>query len=121
MSQFYKIHLAFSRGCFEAIFMKNTLGCLGVNNVLFHRHGNFLYIGICDWGMASSNHCPIPSYYGYDSFEELQNEIHQRPHLDLKLFYLKSRNQRPQHNTLIESYAVGKIAMKIVGEYLVDK
>jgi hypothetical protein len=31
MSQFYKIHLAFNRGCFEAIFMKNTLGCLGVN------------------------------------------------------------------------------------------
>jgi hypothetical protein len=30
MSQFYKIHLAFSRGCFEAIFVKNTLGCLGV-------------------------------------------------------------------------------------------
>jgi hypothetical protein len=30
MSQFYKIHLAFNRGCFEAIFVKNTLGCLGV-------------------------------------------------------------------------------------------
>jgi hypothetical protein len=28
----YKIHLAFSRGCFEAIFVKNTLGCLGVNS-----------------------------------------------------------------------------------------
>jgi hypothetical protein len=35
MSQFYKIHLAFSRGCFEAIFMKNTLGCLGVNMATF--------------------------------------------------------------------------------------
>jgi hypothetical protein len=32
MSQFYKTHLAFSRGCFEAIFVKNTPGCLGVNN-----------------------------------------------------------------------------------------
>jgi hypothetical protein len=31
MSQFYKTHLAFSRGCFEANFVKNTLGCLGVN------------------------------------------------------------------------------------------
>jgi hypothetical protein len=26
----YKIHLAFRRGCFEAIFVKNTFGCLGV-------------------------------------------------------------------------------------------
>jgi hypothetical protein len=33
MSQFYKIHLAFNRGCFEAIFMKNTLGCLGVKPI----------------------------------------------------------------------------------------
>jgi hypothetical protein len=32
MSQFYKIHLVFSRGCFEAIFVKNTLGCLGVKD-----------------------------------------------------------------------------------------
>jgi hypothetical protein len=32
MSQFYKIHLAFNRGCFEAIFVKNTLGCLGVKD-----------------------------------------------------------------------------------------
>jgi hypothetical protein len=31
MSQFYKTHLAFSRGYFEAIFVKNTPGCLGVN------------------------------------------------------------------------------------------
>jgi hypothetical protein len=28
---FCKTHLAFSRGYFEAIFVKNTLGCLGVN------------------------------------------------------------------------------------------
>jgi hypothetical protein len=31
MSQFYKIHLAFNRGCFEAILVKNTLECLGVD------------------------------------------------------------------------------------------
>jgi hypothetical protein len=30
MSQFNKIHLAFSRGYFEANFRENTLGCLGV-------------------------------------------------------------------------------------------
>jgi hypothetical protein len=30
MPQFYKTHLAFSRGCFETIFVKNTPGCLGV-------------------------------------------------------------------------------------------
>jgi hypothetical protein len=35
MSQFYKIHLAFNRGCFEAIFVKNTLGCLGVNSDVY--------------------------------------------------------------------------------------
>jgi hypothetical protein len=34
MSQFYKTHLAFSRGCFEAIFVKNTRGCLGVKKFI---------------------------------------------------------------------------------------
>jgi hypothetical protein len=29
--QFCTIHLAFDRGCFEAILMKNTLRTLGVN------------------------------------------------------------------------------------------
>jgi hypothetical protein len=33
MSQVYKIHLAFNIGYFEAIFVKNTLGCLGVKQL----------------------------------------------------------------------------------------
>ena len=41
--------------------------------------------------------------------------------MDPTLIYLRFGNQKPQHNTLIKYYAFGKIAMKIVGELLVNK
>ena len=60
-----------------------------IGNMLFHRNGNFLYNGVCDWGMASLVYCTTPLYYGYNLVKELQKEGHQNPSLDPTLFYLQ--------------------------------
>lgn len=95
-------------------------------NILFHFPEDKpmeVYIGICDWGIASRTWENAPSLFGYDSKEKMEHEAKPRWWVAPELFYVFGpRNsdtclERMQREHLFskegDAYSVGRLATVI--------
>jgi hypothetical protein len=96
------------------------------SNILLHfppDHVNRVYIGVCDWGMATRTIEDVPSVYGYPTKDEMERNKKERPWVAPKLFYvydppnLETSLERVQRRHLYtkeaDAYSVGKVAQLI--------
>ena len=99
---------------------------LNPNNVMLHfprdRDG-VVFIGVCDWGMATWTNKEAPSNYGRDSLEELVKHKEKYNCAGPKLFHVRGEQgtslspmrmaRKHTHTYLSESFSVDALAKKI--------
>jgi hypothetical protein len=99
---------------------------LSPSNIMLHfppgKSGN-VYIGVCDWGMASRVKENVASLYGYQKKEEMEANIAQRKHVAPELFYLfgakdslnslEIMKKKHLYTKATDAYSVGVLATKI--------
>jgi serine/threonine protein kinase len=64
------------------------------SNILFYfcpNHVDRVYIGVCDWGLASRIVEGTPSVYGFPSRDEMERNKNERLWVALELFYVYSQ------------------------------
>jgi hypothetical protein len=96
------------------------------SNILFHfppDHVDRVYIGVCDWGMATRFIEEVPSVYGYPTKAEMEKNKKERYWVVPELFYVYSPTNsetaiecvQRKHLYMKESnaYSVGKLALRI--------
>lgn len=107
---------------------------LSPSNVLLHFPSicdTEIYIGICDWGIASRLHEGAPSHYGYPNEEETRKHMRSRWWVAPELFYTfgppKSETSIEQmqmvHKYTIasDSFSIGKLASRIHSHHVMDR
>jgi hypothetical protein len=82
-----------------------------------------VYIGVCDWGIASHVKEKKSSFYGYQTKAEMEANIAQRKHVAPELFYVfrphGSRNllavmkKKHLYSKAVDAYLVGVLASLI--------
>lgn len=95
-------------------------------NILLHfppEKPQSVYIGICDWGIASRDSHEEPSKYGFRSRGELEEQQRKRRWVAPELFYefgpqnsetsLDVMQRRHLYTELADSYAIGWMAREI--------
>jgi serine/threonine protein kinase len=61
---------------FFFLYDNGILHCdLFLDNILFHKNEDCMYIGTCDWGFAFRIDSPYTSKYNYRIVEEMKKEI----------------------------------------------
>ena len=99
---------------------------LNPNNMMLHfpwDRGGIVFIGICDWGMATWIQEEAPSNYGKKNKEDLWKHRAKYYYAAPKLLYVTRDQGMPQspmrmarahkHTIKSESYSVGMLAKKI--------
>ncbi len=102
---------------------------LSPSNVLLHfpeSDATKVYIGVCDWGLASRVVEKATSLYGYQTVAELERNRRGRFHVAPELFYvfgppgtenaLDVERSKHMHTKASDAYAVGKLASRIWNE-----
>jgi len=95
-------------------------------NILLHfppENHEVVYIGVCDWGMASWTGEDPTSLYGMKSKKDMEEHQKHRWWIAPELWYLlpkevdgapvEPRITPPKHTMQSEAYAVGKLAARI--------
>jgi serine/threonine protein kinase len=80
---------------------------LSSQNILLHREGESMYIGVCDWGLASSKTTPPNSLYGYFR-DETSKKVAIKEWVVQKLFIL-SNLPTILYSEKIELFSVAKL------------
>jgi serine/threonine protein kinase len=96
------------------------------SNILLHfppDHVDRVYIGACDWGMATRTIEDVPSVYSYSTKDEMERNKKERPWVALELFYvygppnsetsLERVQRRHLYTKEADVYSVGKVAQLI--------
>jgi serine/threonine protein kinase len=96
------------------------------SNILLYfppDHVDTVYIGVCDWGMATRTIEDVPSVYGYPTKDEMERNKKERPWVAPKLFYvygppnsetsLERVQRRHLYTMEADAYSVGKVAQLI--------
>ena len=99
---------------------------LNPNNVMLYfprDQDGAVFIGVCDWGMATWTNEGAPSNYGRDSLEELVKHKEKYNCTGLELFHVRGERgtslspmrmaQKHRHTYLLESFLVGALTKKI--------
>jgi hypothetical protein len=123
-----RAHLAWALMCIvDVVHGEEVLHCdLHPNNVMLHfptdRDGA-IFIGICDWGMASFMPESAPSYYGVQSEDAMKKHMEMYSCAAPELFHVhgsRGSSQSPRrmaklhpHTYKSESYSVGVLARQI--------
>ena len=58
------------------------------SNILLHDHVDRVYIGVCDWGLASCIVEDTPSMYGFPTMVEMERNKSEHYWVALELFYV---------------------------------
>jgi serine/threonine protein kinase len=61
---------------------------LSLDNILFHRDDDGMYIGICDWGFSCRVDFPCTSKFTYGTVEEMNKIKAERLWVDPTLFII---------------------------------
>jgi serine/threonine protein kinase len=85
-----------------------------------------VYIGVCDWGMASRTFEDTPSNFGYQTVEKMEEDKSHRRWVAPELFYvfgppnsdtsLDRMKREHLYTKEADAYSVGKLAQKIWNE-----
>ena len=99
---------------------------LNPNNVMLHfpeDRENTVFIGVCDWGMASWGDEDAPSNYGRDSVDDMKKHREKYNCAGPELFHVRGQRgtstspvrmaRKHRHTYLSESFSVGVLAKKI--------
>jgi serine/threonine protein kinase len=99
---------------------------LSPSNIMLHfppGKPENVYIGVCDWGMASRVKKKKESLYGYQKKEEMVANIAQRKHVAPELFYvfgpkgsqtsLEVMQKKHLYTKAADAYSVGVLASLI--------
>ena len=107
---------------------------LSPDNILLHfepeNHPQQVYIGVCDWALSSNSTFPRESVYWASTMEAREKErspIDGRWWVAPELYYFPPPpgsvrdvqfESKPRHTFQSETYAIGKIALRIAGRDL---
>jgi serine/threonine protein kinase len=96
------------------------------SNILLHfppDHVDTVYIGVCDWGMATRIIEDVPLVYGYPTKDEIERNKKDRIWVALELFYvyglpnsetsLEHVQRRHLYTKEADAYSVGKVVQLI--------
>ena len=75
----------------KCYFQNILLDDLSPSNIMVHilpEHPKNVYIGMCDWGLASCVVENAPSLYDYAAKAEMEANIAKRKHMAPELFYV---------------------------------
>jgi hypothetical protein len=90
-------------------YKNNLIHCdLSDSNLLFHIDGDKLFVGVFNWGLASNITYPPDSAYEKDNEHAVRKMKAQKIWIDLNI---------PKHSLQTNTFAVGKLALLIMGEY----
>ena len=122
------VYLAWALMCIVDVVHKHDVlhNDLNPNNVMLHfprdRDG-VVFIGVCDWGMATWTNEEVLSNYGRDSLEELVKHKEKYNYAGPELFHIQGERrtslsamrmaQKHRHTYLLESFSMGALAKKI--------
>jgi serine/threonine protein kinase len=99
------------------LYKNNSIHCdLSPDNVLLHREGDNLYIGVCDWGFACRIDFPHQSHYLYQSQKEIETDIMRQPWVDPSLMSLHG-SEVAKFSLATDMYATSKLALWIIGSF----
>ena len=124
----HRAYLAWLLMCIVDVVHKHDVlhNDLNPNNVMLHfprdRDGA-VFIGVCDWRMATWTNTEASSNYGRDSLEELVNHKEKYNCVGPELFHVQGEQgaslspmrmaRKHRHTYLSESFSVGALARKI--------
>ena len=109
------------------VMMKEVHACghlhndISLDNIMFHfpDDESRVYIGVCDWGLASVASQAPKSLYTFTSKEKMEEVLRRRWWVDPALAYLHRRDADveniPYYSKTTEEYAVGSIAIQMNG------
>jgi serine/threonine protein kinase len=124
----HRAYLAWALMCIVDVVHKHDVlhNDLNPNNVMLHfpqDRENTVFIGVCDWGMASWGDEDAPSNYGKDSVDEMNKHKAQYNCAGPELFHVRGQRgtstspmrmaRKHRHTFLSESFSVGALAKKI--------
>jgi serine/threonine protein kinase len=97
------------------LYQNGSIHCdLSPDNILLHREGNNMYIGVCDWGFACRVDFPLQSNYQYGSQREMEADKLKRPWMDPTLMSLHG-SELAKCSLVTDVYATSKLALWIIG------
>ena len=97
------------------LYKNGSIHCdLSPDNILLHREGDNMYIGVCDWGLACRIDFPHQSNYLYQSQRELDRDRMRRPWVDPSLMSLYG-SEVAQFSLATDVYVTLKLALWIIG------
>ena len=124
----HRAYLAWALMCIVDVVHKQDVlyNDLNPNNVMLHfprDRPEAIFIGICDWGMATWIQEEAPSNYGKKAEEDLRKHRAKYYYAALESFHVTRERRTPQspmqmamahkHTIKFESYSVGMLAKKI--------
>ena len=107
------------------VMMKEVHACghlhndISLDNIMLHfpDDESRVYIGVCDWGLATVASQPRKSLFVFTSQEQMKDVLTKRWWVDPTLAYLHKKDAEleniPYYSSMTEEYAVGHIAMHI--------
>ena len=124
----HRAYLAWALMCIVDVVHKHDVlhNDLNPNNVMLHfpqDRDDAVFIGVCDWGMASWGDEDAPSNYGKDSVDEMNKHKAKYNCAGPELFHVRGQRgtstspmrmaRKHRHTFLSESFSVGALAKKI--------
>jgi hypothetical protein len=124
----HRAYLAWALMCIVDVVHKHDVlhNDLNPNNVMLHfpqDRENTVFIGVCDWGMASWGDEDAPSNYGKESVDEMNKHRIKYNCAGPELFHVRGQRgtstspvrmaRKHRHTFLSESFSVGALAKKI--------
>ena len=124
----HRAYLAWALMCIVDVVHKHDVlhNDLNPNNVMLHfprDEDGVIFIGVCDWGMATWTNEEAPSNYGRDSEEEMVKHKEKYNCAGPELFHVRGKRgtsrspmrmaRKHRHTYLSESFSVGTLAKKI--------
>lgn len=124
----HRAYLAWALMCIVDVVHKHDVlhNDLNPNNVMLHfptDREDTVFIGVCDWGMASWGDEDAPSNYGTESVDEMNKHRAKYPCAGPELFHVRGQRgtstspmrmaRKHRHSFLSESFSVGALARKI--------
>jgi serine/threonine protein kinase len=100
------------------LYQNGSIHCgLSLDNILLHREGNNMYIGVCDWGFACRVDFPLQSNYQYGSQREMEADKLKRPCVDPSLMSLHG-SELAKRSLATDVYATSKLALWMMNKKL---